>query len=78
MTIDEITKEINQVRNVSRRQVLRYMKRLKIKPISELRTNPMHYGEDVPKIILSKLGLRIVTMPQLRAERAKAQKARAA
>lgn len=78
MTIDQIVKEVSNHRTVKRRQVLRYMKQLKIKPAGTIRQRPQQYPDETPKIILTNLGLRIVTMPQLRAERAKAQKARSA
>ena len=77
MTIDQITKEVGSTKPISRRQVLRYLRDFEIKPVSKHRQRPQHYPDDAALRILTELGLKVVSMPQLRRERSKAQKARA-
>lgn len=76
MTIDQITKEVSSGKAVSRRQVVRYLRDLEIRPLGRLRQRPQIYPDDAGKRILAELG--IVSMAQLRRERTRAQKARAA
>lgn len=79
MTVTEITKEVSQVKRVSPRQVYRYLRDFEIEPVSlRRRQMPQQYPDDAAARILAELGLKVVSMPQLRRERAKAQKARAA
>lgn len=79
MTVPEITKEVCQLKRVSQRQVYRYLKEFEIEPLSKRhRQMPQHYPDDAGARILAELGLKVVSLPQLRRARAKAQKARAA
>jgi hypothetical protein len=78
MTIDQITQQVNATKPVSRRQVLRYLRNFEIRPVSKHQQRPQQYPEDAGNRILAELGLKVVSMPQLRRERAKAQKGRAA
>lgn len=78
MTIDQITHEVNRVKPVSRRQVLRYISDFEIKPVSKHRQRPQIYPDDSAARIITELGLGVVTLNTMRAVRRKAQKARAA
>jgi hypothetical protein len=73
ITLDDISKQVCAVKPVSRRQILRYMRSCKIKPAGALRQKPEHYPADSAERILSRLGLRIVSLPELRAERRRAK-----
>jgi hypothetical protein len=84
MTIIDIQFAIKPLKDCSTKQLRRYIKDLDIKPVGH-RTRPIHYPMDTAAKILVHLGLdridpkanaRIVTMNQLRAERAKAQNGR--
>ena len=77
MTIEQITKQVSGTKPVSRRQVARYLKNFEIRPVGR-RQNPQNYPDDAAKRILQEFGLKVVSMPQLRRERTRAQKARAA
>jgi hypothetical protein len=72
ITLADITKQVCAIKPVSRRQVLRYMRTCKIRPAGELRQKPEHYPADSAERILERLGLRIVSMRELRAERRRA------
>jgi hypothetical protein len=75
MTIIEIKKCLAPTKAVSTAQLYRYLKLLKIQPVGP-KQHPQHYQADTPARILDYLGLRsIVSMSQLRAERAKAHRA---
>lgn len=92
MTIDEITKRVNALKPVKRRQVQRYIKACNITPLGA-RQRPQQYPGDAPKRILIHLGLnaagavtvstrvdrpRIVSLRTLQRVRSAARKARAA
>lgn len=78
MTLLEVQKKMEPKRNCSLVQVRRYVRKLGIKPIGNIRTRPRLYPDDTADRILTELGLKLVTLTQLRAERRRAQKARAA
>lgn len=80
MTVPEITKEVNEVKKVTARQVYRYLHDFEIRPVSPKghRQIPQHYPDDAAARIISELGLGVVTLNTMRAARRKSQKARAA
>jgi len=68
MTIQQIRKQLSPVKRVSRPQLYRYLCALNIQPLGA-RQRPQHYPDNAPVRILAHLGLRIVSMPQLREAR---------
>jgi hypothetical protein len=78
LTFDEILESIQARRPCSPESLRRYLRKLKILPVGELRTRPRHYPGDSASKVLTALGDKVVTLSQLKAERAKAQRARAA
>ena len=76
-TIDQILLEVRQVKTCSRPHLYRYLKKLKIKPAGA-NQRPQRYPPEAAERILTHLGFngqapRIVTMAELRAERARAK-----
>jgi hypothetical protein len=79
MTIPKIRQTLKLANKpVSQRQLYRYLAEFEIRPVSARRQTPQHYPDDTADRILSELGLKVVSMPQLRSARRQAQKARAA
>lgn len=78
LTLDQIHLRVAKVFPCSRRKVDRCIKKLGIKPAGEIRSCPLLYPPDATVKVLDGLGFmsRIVTLPQLRSARSKAQKAR--
>lgn len=63
ITLKQIHASVTRVKPVSRRQLFRYLKRLKIKPVG-MRTVPRLYPDDAADLIVTELG--VPTMAQLR------------
>jgi hypothetical protein len=75
--LEHILAEVQVGKTCTRRQLYRYLKRFKIAPIPP-RKRPQLYPEDAAETILTKLGLKVVSMRKLRAVKRQAQKAKAA
>jgi hypothetical protein len=67
--LENILAAVREHKPCSRRQLLRYLQDLKIKPVG-IRQRPQLYAEDTPQLVLAHLGLidepdgrLIVTMP---------------
>lgn len=79
LTFEQVLEALeDRSRPCSKATLRRYFKKLHIKPEGAIRTRPARYAQDVPDKVITALGERIVTMPQLLAVKAKAQKARKA
>ena len=78
LTFQQTLEAIKERRPCSAGSLRRYIRKLDIKPVGTIRTRPRRFPLDAPVRILNALGHRIPTMNQLRAARAKAQKARPA
>jgi hypothetical protein len=76
LTFNEILTEIQKQKPCSVVTLRRYFRQLKIRPLGTIQTRPLRYAVDTPARVLEATGVRIVTMAQLRAERAKALAAR--
>ena len=81
-TVEAILAEIHEYKTCSKQQLYRYFAAFHIEPIGA-RQRPQLYPNDTAQRILAKFGIApedpgIVTMDDLRAERAKARKARRA
>ena len=78
MTITQIHAEVSRARQVTLRQLWRWVKITGIKPLG-IRQRPQQYPDDAADTILRALGLspqpsaRIPTMKQLKAEKRKAK-----
>jgi len=58
MTVEQIRKELNPVKPLSRERLYFYFRKFKIKPLSRhVRIKPQQYPQDTPHRILFKLGL---------------------
>lgn len=80
MTIEQIRQQVSRVKPLSRSQLFRYIRALKIKPLG-VRQRPQQYPAATPQKITVFLGLSTDGAPsmlQLRAEKSKALKARRA
>ncbi len=78
LTFQQTLEAVSGRRPCSGATLRRYIRKLGIRPAGNLRTRPLRFSADTPNRILSALGEKIATMAELRAERARAQKARAA
>ena len=78
MTVREIMHKVGQHKRCSRGTLYAYLRKFEIHPVGSIRQKPQQYPDDAAARILTELGLKVVSMPQLRRERAKAQKSRAA
>jgi hypothetical protein len=80
-TLQQIHLEIRKHKTCSRMQLYRYIRAFGIRHLGA-RQRPQRYPDDAAERILSHLGFdggeRIVSLAELRAERAKARKARRA
>jgi len=80
MTITQIHSEVCKARQVTLRQLWRWVRIIDIKPQGAIRTRPQQYPEDSAARIITALGLSpqpkasIPTMKQLKAEKRKAAK----
>ena len=72
MTIIQIQERVSERKPVSQKQVFRYLKVCKIKPAG-LRQRPQQYPDDAADRILETLGLKIVSMNELRDVRRRAK-----
>jgi hypothetical protein len=73
ITLDDITKQVCAIKPVSRRQLMRYMRKCKIKRAGKIHQKPERYPADSGERILAQLGLRIIGLPELRDERRRAK-----
>jgi hypothetical protein len=78
ITFQQALEAIQERRPCSAASLRRYFRKLQVKPLGSMRTNPRRYPSDAPGRILQALGEKVVTMGQLRAVKRQAQKARAA
>ena len=78
LTFQDTLKAIQARRPCSTASLRRYIRKLGIRPLGRLRTNPQHYPADTPAKVLDALGDKVLTMQQLLAIKRQAQKARAA
>jgi hypothetical protein len=76
-TFEQILKAVQERRPCSEATLRRYLRRLHIKPVGKLKTKPARYEPGAAQRVLGALGEKIVTLTQLRAERAKARRAAA-
>lgn len=78
MTLLEILAEVNKQRPISRRQLLRHIKKAGVKPMGA-KQRPQRYPINSAAVMLEYLGFngshRLPSIDQLRAERARARKA---
>jgi len=79
ITFRETLEAIQERRPCSPVSVRRWIRKLHIKPLGTMRTNPQFYPADTPVKILDALGEKVATMGQLRAVKRQAilRKARA-
>lgn len=75
ITLREVLKGVQQRRPYSRTGLLGILNKLQIRPVGKFRTHPSHYPPDTVNRVLDALGEKVVTMTQLRAERAKSRRA---
>ncbi|HYG23389.1 MAG TPA: hypothetical protein VEH04_11450 [Verrucomicrobiae bacterium] len=72
MTFQQIFERVTERKPVSKRQLRRYFKPCEIQPVG-MRQRPQQYPDDAADRILAKLGLKIVSMAELRDVRRRAQ-----
>lgn len=78
LTFQDTLKAIQERRPCSPASLRRYIRKLRIRPLGRLRTNPQHYPADTPAKVLDALGDKVLTMQQLLAIKRQAKKERAA
>jgi hypothetical protein len=75
LTFQQGLEAIRERRPLSAASLRRHINKLKIQPVDTNHTRPRRWPADMPDRVLDALGEKVLTMTQLRSERAKARRA---
>ena len=59
MTTTQVLIEVSKHRPIGKDALYKHFRKLKIKPLGEVRQCPQHYPDDAPKRVLKLLGVKV-------------------